>query len=334
MQKLLSKKELNNFLESLIKKYELIIPVKNSLGKPSRFEVVKSKQDLGKIELRSLTELSPKQFFIPEHETLLEFKNGKVSENNPLISKDKVKKRVIFGMRKCDINALMVLDKVMKDPLYLSKRKNTILIGLHCENPDEFCFCNSMELTNEGYDLFFYPDKKDYYISVNSKQGETIVKNLKAVPKGKEVIKKIKNFKVLKNKDIERNYRNKIWQADADRCLSCSACTVDCPTCNCFDIYDELDVNLKDGKRKRKSASCMLKSFSKVAGGKSFRDSRLARFKHFVYHKIVYYKKVHGRYMCTGCGRCLRVCPTHIDWTDTINLLNDIKSTVKKGGKG
>ncbi len=330
MQKLLPKKELNNFLISLIRKYELIAPVKNSFGKPSRFKIIKNKEEIQEIDLNGLTEISQKKFFIPERETLLEFKNGKSIENNPLIDKKKIKKRIIFGIRKCDINSLQILDNVMKDPLYISKRKNTFLIGLHCENPDEFCFCNSMELNDKGSDLFFYPDKNNYYISVNSKFGEKIVKILKEVKSGKEVVKKIKNFKVLGNKNIDKNYRNKIWQSDSDKCLSCAACTIDCPTCNCFDIYDELDINLKDGMRKRKSASCMLKSFSKVAGGKSFRDSRLSRFKHFVYHKIVYYKKVHGRYMCTGCGRCLRICPTHIDWTDTINFLNEIKDANKK----
>ena len=92
-------------------------------------------------------------------------------------------------------------------------------------------------------------------------------------------------------------------------------------------------ANLKDGKRTRCEISCQLKSFTKVAGGKSYRDSRLSRFKHFVYHKIVYYKKRQGRYMCVGCGRCLRVCPTKIDWVNTINLLKNEESINTKKEK-
>jgi len=222
-------------------------------------------------------------------------------------------------MRKCDLNALLILDKVMFDPFYREKRKKTILIGLYCENPDEYCFCNSMEL-QDYYDLFFYPHKNKYYISVGSKKGFQLVKDLPSTKK--EIKLEIKNKKKLEEKDIDRHYRNKIWEENAERCLSCGACTVYCPTCNCFDIEDNLEINLKEGKRIRKAESCQFKSFSKVAGGKIFRESRLSRFKHFVYHKVSYYYKRYKRYMCVGCGRCLRVCPTKIDWVETINLLN------------
>jgi sulfhydrogenase subunit beta (sulfur reductase) len=219
----------------------------------------------------------------------------------------------------------------MYDSQYIEKRKNTILIGMFCENPDNYCFCNSMELT-DYYDLFFYPRGTNYYISVGSKKGEKLVKNLTKVKKEIK-IPEPKNNKFLIDKNIEDDYKNKIWETDSEKCLSCSACTAYCPTCNCFDIKDSIDINLKDGKRTRNQISCQLKSFTRVAGGKSYRDSRLSRFKHFVYHKIVYYKKRRGKYMCVGCGRCLRVCPTKIDWVDTINLLKNEENIKNKKEK-
>ena len=313
MQKILPKKDLPKFAESLIKKYQVIAPVK---APNTKFRKVNS---FNEIYLDAVTQAPVKSRFIVENETLLEFKNGKTTE-----SEGEIPKTILFGMRKCDLNAIQIMDKVMFDKQYINKRKNTILVGLFCENPDKFCFCNSMQL-EDFYDIFLYPKGKNFIISVGSKKGEALVKNLPTLEKEIK-IPNPKNYKKLENLEIAENYRSKIWESDANKCLSCSACTVYCPTCNCFDMKDELDTDLKSGTRKRFQASCMLKSFSTVAGGKSYRDSRLSRFKHFVYHKVSYFKKTHNRPMCVGCGRCLRVCPAKIDWVETINKLSKSKS--------
>ena len=315
MQKVLEKKELDNFINSLMKKNKVIAPVKKDVTK---FDIIRNPEE---IYLKEITLIPLKQFFMPDDETIFKFEKEKIKENT-----SEKEKTIIFGARKCDLNALQILDKVMFDSEFVKKRKNVILIGFYCENPDNYCFCNSMEL-KDYFDLFFYPHEDKYYISVGTEKGLAIVKSL---PNAKKEIKKeILNSKALRNKEIERNYRNKIWESDAEKCLSCSACTVNCPTCNCFDIEDKLNIDLKSGERKKSQMSCQLKSFSRVAGGKIFRETRLGRFKHFVYHKIVYYRKKFGRYMCVGCGRCLRICPTKIDWVETINLLKD-EEDIKK----
>ena len=328
MQKILSKDKLKEFLLDLARHSYLIIPVRDKITK---FKLFEDEKDLDKLYLKDITLAPPKQFILPENEELFEFRGKSVKAFRN--KKKNKRKTIIFGLRKCDLNSFLVLDKVMYDMNYRKRRENLILIGLHCENPDKYCFCNSMELDTEGtYDLFFYPDKNNYYISVGSKKGKRIVRNLKE-NKGREIKKEPINFKTLKNKDIEKDYGDKIWKRDADKCLSCAACTAYCPTCNCFDIKDTTEINLKDGKRIRNSASCQLKGFSQVAGGKIFRDTRLAKLKHFIYHKIVYYKRLHNKYMCVGCGRCLRVCPTRIDWVDTINLIKNTKKRKNKEGK-
>ncbi|MGD9276049.1 MAG: 4Fe-4S dicluster domain-containing protein [Candidatus Pacearchaeota archaeon] len=310
MQKILPKNKLNGFLLDLIKKYKVIAPVKEE-DNHAKFKQIKNPKE---IYLEKIADVPAKEFFIPENETLIEFKNNKATE-----TKGEIKKTIIFGLRKCDLNAIEVLDKVMFDLPYINKRKNTILIGLFCENPDDYCFCNSMELT-DYYDLFLYLLKNNYYISVGSKKGEALVKNLSNAKKEIK-IPNPKNTRKLKTKDISKYYKNKIWETDSEKCLSCAACTSWCPTCNCFNLKDKTNINFKNSKRIRQGSSCQLKSFSRVAGDKVFRNSRLSRFKHFVYHKIDYFKKKHNRYMCVGCGRCLRICPTKIDWIETINKL-------------
>ena len=310
-QKIMPKGELGRFLEKLIEKYEVIAPVKSG---NTKFKKINSADE---VYLEKVTLVPFKKFFIGDGEELFSFEKGKIKVEG----KRSIKKRVIFGLRKCDLNAIERLDNVMYDKLYKDKRKNTILIGMHCDNPDEFCFCDSMELDDGKYDLFFYLQGGKYYISVGSKKGGELVRGLKNSEK--EVILKIKNSKALNRKDIEKYYRGDTFEEDVDKCLSCSACTVNCPTCNCFDIKDELEMDFDSGKRIRRPASCMLKSFSRVAGGKVFRESRESRFKHFVFHKIVYYKNKYGKYMCVGCGRCLRSCPTKIDWVATINKIKE-----------
>lgn len=308
MQKVLLKSDFPEFINTLTKKYEVIAPVNLPVTK---FQKINSFEE---IYLDKITKIPLKQYFMPEGETLLDFKNSKAIEN-----KGEIKETILFGLRKCDLNAIQILDKVMYDQQYLNKRKNTTLIGLFCESPDEYCFCNSMQL-QDYHDLFFYPKGKNYIIDVKTPKGEILVKNLPLIKKEIK-IPNPKNSKKLKNLMIEKNYKDSIWENDAKKCLSCSACTIYCPTCNCFDIKDNISTDLKTGTRKRHQASCQLKSFSKVAGGKSYRDSRISRFKHFVYHKITYFKSIHNRPMCVGCGRCLRVCPTKIDWVKTINSL-------------
>jgi len=327
MQKILSKDKIKELLWNWTKNYEVIIPVKEGITK---FKLIEKREDLDKLYLKDITLSPPKEFILPEREVLMEFKGENIKKLDNKKEKKK-KKTILFGLRKCDLNGFLVLDKVMYDEVYRKRRENLILIGLYCENPDKYCFCNSMEL-EEYYDLFFYPEKNNYYVSIGSDKGKDLVKGNKLLKenKGKEIKKEIINFKTLKNKDIEKDYNNSIWKTDADKCLSCGACTAYCPTCNCFDIKDITEINLKEGKRIRTSASCQLKSFSQVAGGKIFRDTRLAKLKHFIYHKIVYYRNQHKKYMCVGCGRCLRVCPTRIDWVNTINLLKDEKKRGKK----
>jgi ferredoxin len=160
-----------------------------------------------------------------------------------------------------------------------------------------------------------------------SKKGEALIRQYKSLFKiAKDEItsqdKKIINKKKLNTLDIKDSYHSDDWKKGADKCLACGACNFLCPNCHCFSIEDEVDFDLKTGKRVRKPASCQLRHFTRVAGDHVFRDSKLSRFKHRIYHQIEYFKERHDVVFCTGCGRCIEACPAKIDW---VEIINDMK---------
>jgi Fe-S oxidoreductase len=172
----------------------------------------------------------------------------------------------------------------------------------------------------------FY-DKGDIYaIEVGSEKGQKLVKKFKNLFKEEENIiteedKKIINKKQLNTLDIKDKYDSEDWKKGADKCLACGACNFSCPNCHCFTIEDDVNFDLKTGKRVRKPASCQLRHFTRVAGDHVFRNEKVARFKHRIYHQIQYFKDRHDVVFCTGCGRCIEACPARIDWVDIINEL-------------
>jgi ferredoxin len=122
--------------------------------------------------------------------------------------------------------------------------------------------------------------------------------------------------------NIYKNFSHPIWAKEAERCLSCTSCTQSCPTCYCYTINDGFEFDTgTESARSRLADSCQLKRFTTVAGGHAFRESRAARLRQFVLHKLSYYKKNHGKQLCVGCGRCIAVCPAKIDITFIANTI-------------
>lgn len=316
----LKKKDLNKFLDLLMKSYKVIAPVKKQ-----HFHVFEIIQKPKQVDLTHHNTVYPfNKFFFPKYEEIFTFKNNKIKIN---YNKEK---RVIFGLRPCDSNALLVLDKIflnnIEEPYYKMRRENTLIIVLECISTEINCFCESMK-TNKAkkYDLFFADEKDCYLVKAGSKEGEKILQNELFKKTNKKITdKKLKFHKKLTKKNIKKMdkvFDSKIWEKYAKDCLSCCACTITCPTCSCFSIDDDYDVIKEEGKRTRTWTSCQNPDYSKVAGGYVFRRERAARAKHRVYCKLKYFKENFGVYSCVGCGRCLNNCPTSMDFTEVINNL-------------
>jgi len=314
--KAIKKEVFNRLISSLIKRYEVIAPVKKELVS---FEPI---TDSKQIYLKTNSYFPVKEFFFKKHETLFSFKGNAL--NVPV---KKVKEKIFFGLRRCDLNSILRQDMAFideeVDPYYKKERENSVLIGYHCDKvEDEYCFCGSLKLL-DFFDLMFYDKAKYFLVEIGSKKGKEFVNNHKQYFNDTKLTIKDKNIKDsdrLQKKDISSLYNHPDWKKAVELCLSCAACNILCPSCYCFDINDKVDIkDLNKGGRYRTWAACQLRCFTRVAGEHVFRDKREDRFKHRIYHQLQYFKEKHGVDLCTGCGRCIRGCPTRIDFVKFIN---------------
>ena len=310
----IEKAKIPQFINYLISEgFEVIAPVKTKDG--INFETVKNGHEMTTEYINTV--YSPKRFFFPDGKVL--FKYDLNEEPKIIENKEKVK-RIIFGIRPCDLHGLLILDKVLKkDPYYMQKRKNTILIAVNCSKSGENCFCEFMgtNKVEHGYDMLLSESDEFYIVNGCSLKGKRFLGFFKQINK-KIGQNKVSNTRKFDLKNVENNilkiFNHTRWKNIADRCLSCGACTVVCPTCYCFSINDEPDFDKKTGERKRFWSFCMLMEFSRVAGNVVFRRDRIDRCRQFVFHKLSYFKNEHGKHLCVGCGRCIEICPAKIDF--------------------
>ncbi|MCK4310760.1 MAG: 4Fe-4S dicluster domain-containing protein, partial [Methanomicrobia archaeon] len=118
-----------------------------------------------------------------------------------------------------------------------------------------------------------------------------------------------------------------IWKDQAEKCLACGTCTIVCPTCFCYDVNDEVDLNLTTGKRIRTWDGCLLRDFTKVGSGEIFRESLEERYRHRYNRKGRYLPDMLGFVACVGCGRCSTQCvPDIADPVDVMNMIAEVAS--------
>ena len=118
---------------------------------------------------------------------------------------------------------------------------------------------------------------------------------------------------------MPENFKADFWDDLAMKCIGCAACTFVCPTCHCFDITDEGKREL--GRRVRTWDGCMFPKFTLHASGHNPRTSAGQRVRQRVLHKFSYFRDNQGVISCTGCGRCIEVCPTGMDIRDILKAI-------------
>jgi len=322
--KILTKKEFSKFISKLVKEYDVFAPVKKEES------VVFSKIDKADdISLSySNTKTSPKEFLLPQSEELFRFSKKKNS-NEITDLKEKKRQSLLFGVRPCDGKAIAMLDKVflenIPDSYYKSRRENTLLVGMACNEPDQTCFCTSVgggPFSTERLDALFVELKENYFIIPVTKQYEKLFAYLNNASKEdiKEAEKLKKNAEkrlkpVFEIKDINKKlhgmFESPIWEEIHEKCIKCGICTYLCPACHCFDVQDET-IGEK-GRRVRNWDSCMFPKFTLHASGHNPRPTQKERWRQRIMHKFDYLKTNVGDYGCVGCGRCVEYCPVNLD---------------------
>jgi len=327
-------------MEVFIKTREVIAPVQGRGGEVI-FYPIESIEDVAWDWQYVNAVLPPKRFFLPQTEVIFEYRYDNGCKITPRYD-DQV--RMIFGIRPCDVNALVFLDgffgggsiskkspdeePLFPDSHYVRRRANTFIIAFGCHQPGENCFCvccDAGPFLEEDYDLQLTSMNGDYAVEVGSARGLKIIygnehlfrmassDELKELGRIKEdALNKFADTCAYMSKAIrkvtEAKVDDSVWEKLGKRCLDCGGCSYVCPTCCCYSVAD-IPLSDKSGIRTRIWDSCAFAGFTRIAGGEILRSDKKDRLKRRFFHKLSYqYIQKNKRHGCVGCGRCITTC--------------------------
>lgn len=273
-----------------------------------------------------LPQLSPKQFFFPERETLFRFNGKDFTETLPA-----VQPRALLGVRACDLVAIAYQDQFFKDdPYYQIRRKKTLLVGMDCHEPCQGGFCPSVDagpaVRPGTADLVLDSIEEGWWLVISmTNLGEKALGGLSLEPaldgwqgarlqREQKIVGKFPDVSYIHEGIRKINAHEvapKTWEALGIQCFQCSGCTNLCPTCSCYATFETpLEREGKDAfERARCWDSCLYEAFQREASGENPSHSAGARVQRYWYHKFSDdFLPEFGRYGCVGCGRCEKTC--------------------------
>jgi ferredoxin len=315
----------------------------DSIQEPGRFQLIKT----GHQYYFDVTTgpHSWKQYFFPPKSILMQFHkvNGNgdwhvegESESPPRLA--------MLGVRPCDLAAIQIQDKVFLgeewcDPGYRDRRSEAFIFAANCMEPCGTCFCASMDTgpkANSGFDLCLTELENYFLIEVGSEAGRMVVGSsdflwqpasaflLQSAQKGTDAARQKMGKKLADPESLKEQLLNNLnhteWDDVSKRCLSCGSCTQVCPTCFCWDTYDNTLLPGNRISRMRVWDSCFNPDYSYVFGGNT-RPNTKTRYRQWLTHKFASWYAQFDTPGCVGCGRCITWCPAEIDHVDEINTI-------------
>ncbi|MGI0131883.1 MAG: 4Fe-4S dicluster domain-containing protein [Thermoplasmata archaeon] len=281
-----------------------------------------------------------KKYLFPSHEKLWTARRTATSfevtpeavEGPPL---------AFLGMRACELAAVAIQDRVfeggMADPGYRARRARILRIAVECGQAGATCFCVSMGTgpqVDAGFDLalteLLTKDAHRFLLRVGSAEGARVLAGVPltpATPSDRTAAKATVDRaaanmgRVLDTQGIRdllvRNAEHPRWEVVAERCLSCTNCTMACPTCFCSTTEEVPSLDQQKVERWRRWDSCFTSEFSQLHGV-SVRKTTMSRYRQWMTHKLATWHDQFDSSGCVGCGRCITWCPVGIDITEEV----------------
>lgn len=252
-------------------------------------------------------------------------------------------KFALLGMRACELAAIRVQDRVFlegpqQDPLYRERREQLFIIAVNCTQAASTCFCTSMKTgprCQSGFDLALTETDTGFVCEIGSELGADVVRccsSAEATTAELDAAEQARQQAVdqisrqLDTTDLPQLLLNNLnhprWKDVGERCLSCTNCTMVCPTCFCSSVTEVRDLNMDRVERERSWDSCFNPDFSYL-GGSLVRNDTASRYRQWLTHKLGTWHEQFGTSGCVGCGRCITWCPVAIDLTEEVAAIRE-----------
>lgn len=287
-------------------------------------------------------------FHVPRERLVQLRKKGRGFEASP--EPTGARRLALFGMRACEIVALDVLDRVLMrtatpDPRYAARRADVLVVAVGCNEPGGTCFCVSMgtgPTPTHDFDLALTEVLEGghrFVVRAGSAAGAELLAELPTEVATDEDLRIAEALSSTARANMGREMDESgvkellydaaadhpRWQDVASRCLTCTNCTLVCPTCFCSRVDDLTSLDGETAERVRSLDSCFSLEHSYLHGGE-VRPSVVARYRQWITHKLASWYDQFGTSGCVGCGRCITWCPAGIDITEEVAAIRAINA--------
>ncbi|TYB88829.1 MAG: hypothetical protein FXF54_10095 [Kosmotoga sp.] len=317
------------FMEKMTEDYEVFAPVKDQDSDMAMLIRWKSRED-------GLPVLDGYRCVDPPKAVLFPARND--------VLKPLKTKKLLLGIKNCDLQAIKLLDRALLetdyvDPIYREARESTLIIGADCTDFTPTCHCilqGNEPYPQKPFDISLSMISDRIFLKSGSKKGEEFLelveKNMETTEENESILKTLNN----KRADLHRKLEilNNQWSRSisiekldlnkkdlVDSCIECGGCNFICPTCYCFMMNDESTD--QEHSLVRTWDGCQLKGYARVAGGANAREKLYQRFNHRYSCKFKYMPEQFDVSGCTGCGRCIDVCPAQIDIRNVMRSMRE-----------